>query len=124
MAGYDGASNEQLPGRAVDYLAVNEVVRKPGELWRRIEAGQAVGIARRGAPIAVVIGIGLDEAAVLRAYRAARFGAVVRRMQESARASGADQLTDEEIQAEIHAVRRERVAQARRGAVVDRSGDG
>jgi prevent-host-death family protein len=108
MAGYDGVSNEQVPECAMDYLAVNELSRKPGEVWRRVEAGQAVGVTRRGAPIAVVIGVGLDEADVLRAYRAARFGAAVRRLQESARASGADRLTDEEIQAEIDAVRHER----------------
>jgi hypothetical protein len=71
----------------------------------------------------VVIGVGLDEAEALRAYRAARLGAVVRRMQESARASGANRLTDEEVQAEIDAVRHERVAQARSSAALDRSGD-
>jgi antitoxin (DNA-binding transcriptional repressor) of toxin-antitoxin stability system len=73
-----------------------------------VEAGQAVGITRRGEPIAVVIGVGLDEAEVLRAYRAACFGAALKRLQDNARASGANRLTDEEIQAEIDAVREER----------------
>lgn len=77
-------------------------------MWRRVEAGQAVGITRRGAPIAVVIAVGMDEAAVLRAYRAARFGAALKRVQRHARATGADRLTDAEIQAEIDAVREER----------------
>jgi prevent-host-death family protein len=92
----------------MDYVAVGELSRKPGEVWRRVEAGQAVGITRRGLPIAVVIGVGLDEAEALRAYRAARFGAALKRLQDNARASGADRLTDEEIQAEIDAVRAER----------------
>lgn len=96
----------------MDYLAVSEVGRTPTEVWRRVQAGHAVGITRRGAPIAVVIGVELDEADVLRAHRAARFGAVVRRLQASARASGADRLTDEEIQAEIDAVREERRLEA------------
>ncbi len=91
----------------MDYLAVSEVGTKRGEVWRRVEAGQAVGLTRRGAPIAVVVGVALDEVEVLRAYRAARLAAVVRRVQAGARASGADRLTDEDIQAEIDAVRAE-----------------
>jgi prevent-host-death family protein len=108
----------------MDYVAVGELSRKPGEVWRRVEAGQAVAITRRGEPIAVVVAVGLDQAEVLRAYRAARFGAALKRLQDNARASGADRLTDEEIQAEIDAVRAARVAQARSGAVSEHSGKG
>jgi antitoxin (DNA-binding transcriptional repressor) of toxin-antitoxin stability system len=96
----------------MDYLAVSEVSRKPREVWRRVAAGAAVGITRRGAPIALVLGVALDEAEVLCAYRTARFGAVVRRLQGHAHATGADRLTEEEIQAEIDAVRRERAVEA------------
>lgn len=92
----------------MDYVAADEAGRKPGELWRRVQAGRAVGITRRGAPIAVVIGVSMDEAEVLRAYRAARFGAALERVQRHARATGADRLTDAEIQAEIDAVREDR----------------
>jgi antitoxin (DNA-binding transcriptional repressor) of toxin-antitoxin stability system len=105
----------------MDYLAVGEVGRKPTEIWRRVAAGAAVGITRRGVPIALVVGVEMDEAEVLRAYRAARFGAVVRRLQENARAAGANRLTDEEIQAEIDAVRRERAAQAASARESERS---
>lgn len=94
----------------MDYVATSKVSRTPGEVWRRVEAGAAVGITRHGTPIAVVIGVEMDEAEVLRAHRAARLGAVVRRVQEKARTSGAHRLTEEEIQAEIDVVRRERAA--------------
>ena len=46
--------------------------------------------------------------AELRAHRAARLGAVVARIQAQARETGADRLTDEDIQSEIAAVRHER----------------
>ncbi|MFO1332243.1 MAG: hypothetical protein U1E95_07250 [Rubrivivax sp.] len=94
------------------YLAVSEVGRRRGDIWRRVAAGQAVGLTRRGPPIAMVIGVGLDECKAFRAYRAARLGAVVRRLQAGARASGADRLSDEEIQADIDAVREERRLEA------------
>jgi hypothetical protein len=47
---------------------------------------------------------------LLRAHRAARLGAVVKRLQQQVRERGSEQLTEEDIQAEIDAVRRERAA--------------
>jgi hypothetical protein len=47
---------------------------------------------------------------LLRAHRAARLGAVVKRLQQQVRERGSKQLTEEDIQAEIDAVRRERAA--------------
>jgi hypothetical protein len=47
---------------------------------------------------------------LLRAHRAARLGAVVKRLQQQVRERGSEQLTEEDIQAEVDAVRRERAA--------------
>ena len=91
----------------MDYLAASEFGRRPGRIWRRVEAGEAVAVTRRGVAIALGISLELDEAGVLRAHRSARFGAVLRRLQACAQASGAARLTDEDIQAEIDAVRKE-----------------
>jgi len=96
----------------MDYVAISELNSRPGEVWRRVAAGQAGGLTRRGSPVALIIGLDRSEVEVMRAYRAARLAAAVKRLQDSARASGADRLSDEEIQAEIDAVRSERAARA------------
>ena len=98
----------------MDYVTVRELREKSGEIWRRVEAGEEFVVTRNGKPFALLVHTEPTEVeAALRAHRAARLGAVVARMQAHARASGADQLSDEDIQIEIDAVRRER-----RGALV------
>lgn len=92
----------------MDYLAASEFSRRPGKTWRRAEAGEAIAVTRRGVAVALVISLDLDEASVLYAHRAARFGAALRRLQDGALVSGAAHLTDEDIQAEIDGVREER----------------
>ncbi len=93
----------------MDYVTVRELREKSGEIWQRVEAGEEFVVTRNGKPFALLVHTEPSEVdAALRAYRAARLGAVLERLQAQARASGADQLTDEEIQAEIDAVRAER----------------
>lgn len=91
----------------MDYVTVRELCEKSREIWQRIGAGEELVVTRNGKPFALLLHAEPSEVeAALRAHRAARFGAAVRRLQAQARASGADQLTDEDIQAEIDAVRR------------------
>lgn len=98
----------------MDYVTVRELREKSGQIWQRLEAGEEFVITRNGKPFALLVHTEPGEVeAALRAHRAARLGAVVTRIQERARETGADQLTDAEIQAEIDAVRGER-----RGAVL------
>ncbi len=93
----------------MDYVTVRELREKSGEIWQRVEAGEEFVVTRNGKPFALLVHTEPSEVeAALRAHRAARFGALVAQIQAHARETGADQLTDEEIQAEIDAVRRER----------------
>ncbi|MCW5639082.1 MAG: type II toxin-antitoxin system Phd/YefM family antitoxin [Rubrivivax sp.] len=92
----------------MDYVTVRELREKSGEIWQRLETGEEFVITRNGKPFALLVHT--EPAAVehkLRALRAARFGAAVERIQAHAQASGASTLTDEDILAEIDAVRRE-----------------
>ncbi len=86
----------------MNYASTTEVSRTPGEVWPPVEAGAAIDITRHGTPIAVIVGVGRDEAEFLRAHRAARLGAIVARIH--AHAIRADQRIDEDIQAEVDAV--------------------
>lgn len=97
----------------MDYVTVRELREKSGEIWQRVAAGEEFVVTRNGKPFALLVHTEPTEVeAALRAHRAARLGAVVARIQAHARETGADQLTDEEIQTEIDAVRAERRAQA------------
>lgn len=93
----------------MDYVTVRELREKSGEIWQRVEAGEEFVVTRNGKPFALLVHTepGQVEAA-LRAHRAARFGVALARIQAHARETGAYRLTDEEIQAEIDAARRER----------------
>lgn len=97
----------------MDYVTVRELREKSGAIWQRVEAGEEFVVTRNGKPFALLVHTQPSEVEEqLRALRAARFGAVVRRIQQSALASGAAELTEPEIQAEIDAARRERAATA------------
>ena len=95
----------------MDFVTARELRDKSGDIWQRLEAGEEFVVTRNGKPFALLVHTEPGEVeAVLKSYRLARFGAVVQRVQAHARETGAAQLTDEEIQAEIHAVRRQRRA--------------
>lgn len=93
----------------MDYVSADDLGRKPDEICKRVEAGEEFVVTRDGRPFALLVPTRPEDVDKhLRALRAARFGAAFERLQAQARASGADQLTDAEIQAEIDAVRAER----------------
>lgn len=93
----------------MDYVTVRELREKSGAVWQRIEGGEEIVVTRNGKPFALLLATQPSQVEeMLRAHRAARFGTVVRRMQAQAKHSGADQLSDDQIQAEIDEVRRAR----------------
>jgi antitoxin (DNA-binding transcriptional repressor) of toxin-antitoxin stability system len=93
----------------MDYVTVRELRDKSGEVWQRIEAGEELVVTRNGKPFALLLHTQPAEVeATLRAHRAARLGAVLERLQTRARDSGASQMSDADIQAEIDAVRQEK----------------
>jgi antitoxin (DNA-binding transcriptional repressor) of toxin-antitoxin stability system len=97
----------------MDYVTVRELREKSGEIWQRIEAGEEFVVTRNGKPFALLVHT--EPSAVedkLRALRMQAFGDVVRRIQHQAVESGASRLSDQDIQAEIDAVRREQRAAA------------
>lgn len=93
----------------MDYVTVRELREKSSAIWQRVEAGEEFVVTRDGKPFALLVHTEPSEVeAALRAHRAARFGAVLARIQAQAQQSGAAALTDDDIQAEIDAVRAER----------------
>ena len=98
----------------MDYVTVRELRDKSGQVWQRVEAGEELVVTRNGRPCALLLHAEPSQVEeLLRAHRAARLGAAIRRLQEHARSKGLDRLSDDEIQAEIDAARRDRTAAVR-----------
>ena len=93
----------------MDYITVRELRAESGKVWERIEAGEEIVVTRNGKPFALLLQTAPSEVeSALRAHRAARFGAILDRIQAHAKEKGLDRITAKEIQAEIDAVRRAR----------------
>lgn len=93
----------------MDFVTVRELRTDSARVWDKIAAGEEFVITRNGTPFAIMVPTLPSEIeSNLRALRAARFGAALREMQRHAAATGLDQMTLEEINAEIAAARKER----------------
>lgn len=93
----------------MDYVTVRELREQSGKVWQRVEAGEEIVVTRNGKPFALLLHTPPGEVEdALRAWRAARFGAVLERIHAHVEAKGLDRITAKEMEAEIAAVRRER----------------
>lgn len=90
-------------------VSVRDLRNRPGEVQEAI-AEQTVALTSNGKPFALVIGVGADEdlAEVEAAVRAARAQLALSRIRRRAARTGRDQLTPQEIEAEVATARRER----------------
>lgn len=95
----------------LSFLATREISSKPGAVMRQLHHEGALIITDHGKPRALLLPISeesfLDDVGDLLSWRANR---ALKNIRRRAAASGLDKLTDEEIDAEIAAVRRTRKA--------------
>lgn len=99
----------------MDFVTVRELRAESGRVWERVAAGEEIVLTRNGKPFALLLRTEpADLEAALRAHRATRLGAAVRRLQDQARARGTARLSGVVIQAEIDAVRRQRASAGNR----------
>ena len=95
----------------MDYVTVRELRAESGKIWERIDAGEEIVVTRNGKPFALLLHTKPNEVEeTLRVHRAARFGAVLDRIQAHAKAKGLNRITAKEIETEIAASRQERRA--------------
>lgn len=93
----------------MDYVTVRELREKSGTIWQRMEAGEEFVVTRNGKPFALLLHTEPAEVEdAVRAHRGVRLGGVIQRLQAQARASGADQLSPDEVLAEVAASRTDR----------------
>ncbi len=93
----------------MDYVTVRELRAESGKVWERIEAGEEIVVTRNGKPFALLLHTEPGEVEeALRVHRAARFGAVLERIQAHVKTQGGKRLSAKEIDAEIAASRKGR----------------
>jgi prevent-host-death family protein len=93
----------------MDFVTVRELRAESAKVWAKIEAGEEIVVTRNGKPFALLLNARPDELEdMLRAVRAERFGAAVRRMRAESERRGLGNMSMEEIDAEIALVRKER----------------
>lgn len=91
------------------FITVRDIRTSPARIWKELPEEQEMVITNNGKPIALLTPLSdenLEE--TLSAIRRARAANALRQIREMARERGLDKMTEEEIQAEIDAVRRER----------------
>lgn len=95
------------------YVTVRDLRVRPGDVWERLRQQGEMILTSNGRPMAIIAHVDEDDVeATLAALRRARAQAAVARMRRSAGQQGLARITDEEIEAEIDQVRRERQASA------------
>ena len=93
----------------MDFMSVEELGALAPRVCNKLEADEELVLTRNGQPFALIVHTdAADLEENLRAFRAARLGQTLSAMRQGASERGLDQISDEEIEAEIAAVRRER----------------
>lgn len=93
----------------MNFVTVRELRTDSTRVWDKIAAGEEFVITRNGTPFAIMVPTKPSEVEdKLRALRAASFGTALREVRRRAAETGLDQMTLEEINAEIAAARKER----------------
>lgn len=91
------------------FITVRDIRTSPAQIWKQLPEEQEMVITNNGRPIALLTPISdqsLEQ--TLTAVRRARAMAAVQSMQQTARDLGLDAMTENEINEEIRAARRER----------------
>jgi antitoxin (DNA-binding transcriptional repressor) of toxin-antitoxin stability system len=91
------------------FITVRDIRTSPAEIWKQLPEEQEMVITNNGRPIALLTPLSDDTLEeTLSAVRRARAVNAVHQMRRLARERGLDEMSDENIQAEIDAARRER----------------
>lgn len=100
---------EELNVFNMKFLSVRELRGNASAVWKELPDEKEMVVTNHGKPIAILSTVGdADMEDCLKAIRRARATTAVAKLQMHSLRQGLDQLTDEEIEAEIAAVRRER----------------
>jgi antitoxin (DNA-binding transcriptional repressor) of toxin-antitoxin stability system len=93
----------------MEFVAARDFRTNPGDVWKKLKENRKLIITNNGKPIALLSDIeGGDLESELRAQAIADMAVSISKLREQARRSGADRMTEKEIEAEIQAARKGR----------------
>ena len=93
----------------MDFVTVRELRAESAKVWAKIEAGEEIVITRNGKPFALLVNTKPEDLEnVLRAVRWTKFDRLLVEQHQHAAEFGLDEMTMEEINAEIAAAHKER----------------
>lgn len=93
----------------MDFVTTKELRAESGKVWAKLEAGEDIVITRNGKPFALMVRSEPEALeAMLRSIRAERFADTLRKIQQRSIEQGLDNMTMDEINAEINLMRKER----------------
>ncbi|MDN5347669.1 MAG: hypothetical protein PWP65_1233 [Clostridia bacterium] len=91
------------------FITVRDLRSRPTHVWKRLNQEENLVVTSNGRPVALLTSINDDSLEdTLAAIRRSRALMAVSRMQEESVAQGRDKISEEEIEAEIKAVRQGR----------------
>jgi prevent-host-death family protein len=97
-------------GEKMRFVSVRELNTKPKEIWKKVAEDETV-VTSNGKPIALLSPVTEETLEkTLRAIRRSRALMALEELQNRSLESGLDRLTDPEIDSEIKAVRKNRMA--------------
>ena len=91
------------------FVSVRDLRNTPSEVWDALEEGGDLVLTANGRPKALVVRVDEDDLdSTVIALRRARAQVAVSRMRTSARRTGADRLSEKDIETEIRGARKAR----------------
>ena len=91
------------------FVSVRDLRNTPSEVWDALEEGGDLVLTANGRPKALVVRVDEDDLdSTVIALRRARAQVAVSRMRTSARRTGADRLSEKDIETEIKGARKAR----------------
>ncbi|HUF49685.1 MAG TPA: hypothetical protein VMN60_02555 [Longimicrobiales bacterium] len=95
------------------FFGIRVLRNTPGELWAALDEAETVVLTADGKPRGIILATSeADFEDTLEVLRRVRFQLALERAWAAARESGAEQISDTEIEKEIAAVRRARARRA------------
>lgn len=92
--------------KKVEFMTIREMGRKPKDVMKHLSDDGKIIVTDNSKPVAIMIEVGSDNFEdMLFALRQIEMAQAVQELRKSAARSGADTLSEEEIDAEIRTVR-------------------
>ncbi|MCG8608458.1 type II toxin-antitoxin system Phd/YefM family antitoxin [bacterium] len=93
------------------FVTIRQMRQNSAKLWKQLKESQEIILTSNGKPVAVMAGVDEENLErTLKAFRRAKAAIALDEMHRASSKSGTSLMSDDDIEAEIQAVRRDRTA--------------